>query len=357
MFQNNRASSILPDVAAEGAITRRSPDANQFSADVAAGRLMDDLFQEVEQLLGFEPSEPINNVQPDVPQPPEIEEPEALSPALPLARRPDSMAIQPLHSQAEESLVMPATADLATPLPPHPVAPVPATQPKGQWDRLLFVTGCMSIIVSLALWLLYQEGRQRQQVAMNGTANTETAAPSAADQQFADYLQRSLTHIDQQTQSTTVAQLPTTPPAPGTPTVVIPKTSVPLPSAPTSTRPGREYVPVYQLPANLYPSGAAIAPLPHLPGSNLPNQRKPIPGSTLPKTPTASAPTVSRKLVGVLDQGNNSVALIEIDGVTQRFQVGESISSSGWTLVEVSKNQAIIRRNGDVRSLFVGHTF
>jgi type II secretory pathway component PulC len=58
-----------------------------------------------------------------------------------------------------------------------------------------------------------------------------------------------------------------------------------------------------------------------------------------------------------MDQGNGSVALFEVNGITQRYEIGESIGSSGWTLVEVSKDQAIIRRNGEVRSLFVGHSF
>jgi type II secretory pathway component PulC len=61
--------------------------------------------------------------------------------------------------------------------------------------------------------------------------------------------------------------------------------------------------------------------------------------------------------VGVLDQGNRSAALFEVNGITQRYEIGESIGSSGWTLVQVNKDQALIRRNGEVRSLFVGHSF
>jgi hypothetical protein len=41
----------------------------------------------------------------------------------------------------------------------------------------------------------------------------------------------------------------------------------------------------------------------------------------------------------------------------QRFRIGESLGSSGWTLVEVSQNQAVIRRNGEVRSVFIGQSF
>ena len=55
--------------------------------------------------------------------------------------------------------------------------------------------------------------------------------------------------------------------------------------------------------------------------------------------------------------GERSVALFEIDGASRRINVGESIGSSGWTLVEVKNKEAVIRRNGEVRSIYVGQTF
>jgi type II secretory pathway component PulC len=58
-----------------------------------------------------------------------------------------------------------------------------------------------------------------------------------------------------------------------------------------------------------------------------------------------------------MELGDRSAALIEINGVAQRYRIGESIGTSGWTLVEVSKNQAVIRRNGEVRSVFIGQSF
>ena len=71
----------------------------------------------------------------------------------------------------------------------------------------------------------------------------------------------------------------------------------------------------------------------------------------------ASSPVLKKTLVGVMELGDRSAALVEIAGVVQRFRIGESISASGWTLVEISKNQAVIRRNGEVRSLFIGQAF
>jgi Tfp pilus assembly protein PilP len=62
-------------------------------------------------------------------------------------------------------------------------------------------------------------------------------------------------------------------------------------------------------------------------------------------------------LVGLLELGDRSAALFEVDGVTQRFSIGEAVGSSGWTLVSVANQEAVIRRNGEVRSVYVGQKF
>ncbi|MHC5757067.1 hypothetical protein [Nostoc sp.] len=70
--------------------------------------------------------------------------------------------------------------------------------------------------------------------------------------------------------------------------------------------------------------------------------------------PTAIAEAPSNTLEGLLELGNKSAALFKIDGVTRRINMGESIGSSGWTLVDVSNGEAVIRRNGEVRSIYAG---
>ena len=92
-----------------------------------------------------------------------------------------------------------------------------------------------------------------------------------------------------------------------------------------------------------------LTPLPTLPSRTATAPvKQPIP---------LSVPGVARTLVGVVEMGDQSAILVEINGVAQRFKLGESIGSSGWALVEVSKNQAIMRRNGEVRSVFIGQSF
>lgn len=84
--------------------------------------------------------------------------------------------------------------------------------------------------------------------------------------------------------------------------------------------------------------------------------------ATLPK-PEPTKPTTteqvylpahSAELEGLLELGKKSAALFKIGGVTRRINLGENIGATGWTLVDVSRGEAIIRRNGEVRSIYTG---
>ncbi|MDX2244624.1 MAG: hypothetical protein NW224_28450 [Leptolyngbyaceae cyanobacterium bins.302] len=367
MLQDTSTDSVLSASTAEEtnpSPPTRSPEAQQFSANTYAERLMDDLFQDVEQLLDVKPSnlaEPIaqtpiataetataGGLQPF----PETEVQEPSQPGMPLVPRLANLELRSLSAFNEHSLATPLPdalmpdADILTTAPP--------STPK-KINYLLMAISCLSVGTALGLWWLYQDGRQRQPSAIVPPTPDSASADSVGNQHFAAYLQKSLQNIQQQDQSAIATGATATNAAShaGMPTVVIPKTGIPAPvSNQPATGSGRVYVPVYQLPPNLYPPGTPVSPLPNVPKPGVPGSTKGSPGVA------ASTPTgVSRKLVGVLDQGNNSVALFEINGITQRYEMGESIGSSGWTLVEVTKNQAIIRRNGDVRSLFVGNNF
>ncbi|MEO1428169.1 MAG: hypothetical protein AAFS12_01335 [Cyanobacteria bacterium J06632_19] len=71
----------------------------------------------------------------------------------------------------------------------------------------------------------------------------------------------------------------------------------------------------------------------------------------------ASVPTSAHVLEGLLELGEQSAALFKVNGVSRRVQKGETIGASGWTLVDVANGEAIIRRNGEVRSIFAGQKF
>ena len=72
------------------------------------------------------------------------------------------------------------------------------------------------------------------------------------------------------------------------------------------------------------------------------------------KPQQVSIPIYSAQLEGLLELGNKSVALFKVDGISRRINLGENIGATGWTLVEVSNGEAIIRRNGEVRSIYTG---
>ncbi|MEG4035472.1 hypothetical protein Q5691_26770 [Microcoleus sp. w1-18aA5] len=84
-------------------------------------------------------------------------------------------------------------------------------------------------------------------------------------------------------------------------------------------------------------------------------QSAPAPDQSAPAV--SSAPTSAHTLVGILELGDRSAALFEVDGVARRIYVGESIGASGWTLAEIKNQEAVIRKGGDVRSVFVGQKF
>ncbi len=336
--------------------------AGNVAVESYADRLMDDLFADVEQLLGGEsrsPKEPeLEERQPiaDLPSP----KVESVSEGMPLAPRsqpektPDTIINQPSTSIEQPPSTSIEPASLGEKVQRHNLV----------YDRFLLAIGCVSLLATLAMWLLFQEARRPSTVANVAITQTVEPVTNAADQQFADYVQRSLQMIDQKTAASAPPAASALPSTSGLPSVSVPPTLTP-PTSNTATsapRPGTStglsklYSPFYQsaqgastrigFPFTVTPS---VVPLPTMPSRTATAPvNQPIP---------LSVPGVARTLVGVVEMGDQSAVLVEINGVAQRFKLGESIGSSGWTLVEVSKNQALVRRNGEVRSVFIGQSF
>ncbi|MEA5496977.1 hypothetical protein [Limnoraphis robusta] len=91
---------------------------------------------------------------------------------------------------------------------------------------------------------------------------------------------------------------------------------------------------------------------------------EPAPAPTAEEQPSETAAATTNPtqgsihtLVGILELGDRSAALFEVNGVARRVYVGESIAASGWTLVEVVNQEAVIRRNGEVLTIYVGQQF
>lgn len=218
-------------------------------------------------------------------------------------------------------------------------------------------------------------------------SNRQVAVPSAADNQpinadvdpetgaFLAYLDQSLERIERQVPEAespaptvpTIPEfaksstaLPTATPFAGTPPrllappVNVPVASLPtLPTVPVPPAPPRAPQPAPAAPT-IPPSPVAVAPT--APSVTTP---EPAPAAPSPVSPAAPEPIENISpsphiLVGLLQLGDRSAAIFEFDDGARRIRVGEAIGSSGWSLVSISQDEAVIRRNGDVRSIYIG---
>lgn len=86
----------------------------------------------------------------------------------------------------------------------------------------------------------------------------------------------------------------------------------------------------------------------------LPIQSLPMPPIGL--TPSESTPIST--LSGVMQSpGGLSSAIFQINNASISAEIGESLVSSGWTLASVGTSSAVIRNNGQERTLSVGGMF
>jgi hypothetical protein len=235
------------------------------------------------------------------------------------------------------------------------------------------------------------QGRWQQANAPDTAGSSEVATQPASpeNREFLDYIQRSLKVLEQRSAR---RQAETAGAEGNLPSVAVAGNPAATNSAPTAPL----IVPVYRPPADMALPGRSGGNsggngggnsggnsggngFPSLPGFNLPGRSPavstvPLP-TTAPAAPSAASSTDSatdtpaaapniaavstHTLVGVLELSDpaRSAALFEINGTTHRVQVGEPIGASGWTLVSVKGNEVMVRRNGDVRSIYTGQQF
>jgi Tfp pilus assembly protein PilP len=234
---------------------------------------------------------------------------------------------------------------------------------------------------------------------------TEASAPQSAesgkDQQFLDYVGRSLNRIDRTAarDTGTIATAPGTVPGtipstiPGTvppppdlltvPSVVtVPPVVGTLPAAqppvfgsftnqpgvtPPRAVPGTVAAPVSPVKASPAARPAARSTTPTV---TRPTAVSPAATQTAPSLPVVVSPSPvataltpnfdaseTHSLIGLLELGDRSAALMAVNGVPQRIQVGEKIGASGWQVMSITNQAAIIQRNNEVRSIYVGQQF
>ncbi len=355
-----------------------------WSVDAEADRLMDDLFGDLYQMIDNGCELPTEPAEPDYVS----LEPIAI-PKIPISAAIIPFLESPLPSTQElaettSSELQTTTADTNSSI---------VVDSSGRFlDKLLWALALLSLSAITMMWLTSQ-GKLTWSWLNNLVAlvSVQQGKVSEPDAQFINYMLRSLEVIDRKAEAIkkpVIAQsLPDpTPPvatnsaATAPPTAIkervlervyyIPIEKVPTPdpaiassapvkpSPPTTPEPKLSPSPIPKPPSNavLEPPPPTIVELPPPP---IPD---PLPTATLdrlpaPPPPPRSSPAIKHTLVGLLELGEQSAALFKIDGVTQRVKLGEAIANSGWTLVSVDNQEAVIRRNGEVRSIYVGQHF
>ncbi len=320
-------------------------------------------------------------------------------------------SIQPVSNYLYPNDPLPElTLSHLSPRPPQTIFE-PRAQPPQRVSLPLLLIGAagISAISTLGLWTLSQSAPSNGWLLSLGQEATAAEIPDNSTEDFLAYLQQSLEVITARQDRTnqTVAVIPAANKAPLLPTIVPNINSAPplgvLPNLPgaaaTPSVIERVFVPVYQGGQSAQPSAkAGSAPLPPVAIPNSKAQRLTVPvpapvaaaaaippgapaaarhsvpivqsGSALPApnvvavAPTNAAAAVTNVasnsdhvLVGILNLGSRSAALFNVDGNSQRAYVGDRVGVSKWSLVSVNGQDVVVRRDGEVRSIYIGQRF
>ena len=313
-------------------------------ADASADRLMNDLFDGVERALE-------GDVEAlDVPRQPDIAEAPTTS-ELTLSFTEGGLPAVLLDQTAEDTLTQ-WSPDAV------PETAAPDSTPR-DWKRLwtmnraLLGAAGLTILATLGLWM-----HQRQQVPLAATAPAASPVevPTVGGEvEFLEYLRRSLEVIAQNSPATSTATT-------GVPDVTVALNSgnaVGLPPIGSNALPSPSPVGVPSTPGTVNVIERVYVPYP----STAAAVSAPVQGTATTGTPTTGSGAVAavaanpHTLLGVLELGDRSAALFEIEDVPQRVYIGERIGNSGWSLVSVANEEAVVRRNGEVRTLYIGQQF
>ena len=96
----------------------------------------------------------------------------------------------------------------------------------------------------------------------------------------------------------------------------------------------------------------AVATLPSLEPLTLP-----LSAAIAPAPLSQPAPMSQPALVGVVHSEMGGSAIFQLDNQSLSATPGESIGNSGWSLLSLSSNGAVIERNGQRQSLSIGGAF
>ena len=226
-------------------------------------------------------------------------------------------------------------------------------KPREFWVRLsLIVTASIGVGIGLAFWMAQ---RNEAQLASSPSSAIEASSSTtgAETNSFSDYVLNSLEAIDRRYEL--LARSGENPELVSDDVEAIADglntTGLGTEDSPQVVE--RVYIPVYQ-PQQSPGSVPTIASAP----LNQVTTATPTEGNASASAPIQNiAPNTTHKLVGTLELGDRSAAIFEYAGSAHRLEIGQQIGASGWSLVSVSGQEAIIRRNGEVRSIYMQQSF
>ncbi len=284
-----------------------------------AEELMNSLFSEVEQTLSIPAITDLNSelsynlVRYDYDQSPYQPSDHALSSAIATINK---HVPQSKYSQDVQRVSIPK---VNPPVSISPKSDAPKTQESiGFIDSLLLGSAFTSAIFALVLTLV----------------NLKTPAPTLPIQAqvpddplapVAEKLRRSLAEIKPAENSNLVKQNS--------------DLSSIVNAPPSAVKP--IYIPIYQPPTPpiLSPPANAISPMP------------------APVAPKKSLPKGNYTLIGVLDLGDRSSAMIDINGSIQSIKIGSAVGDSGWLIGRIEQQAVILRKGNEDTTITVGQKF
>lgn len=252
---------------------------------------------------------------------------------------PTNVYIVPTSSSLTLSKLDLSSLTIPEPLPQVEVW-IPPTPPQtNNWlTQLLWLLLGMSIGIAALSWL-YQN--KLIQIAR------PTSDPSPGQQEAQIFAQK--TRMEIATLNIKATQTPT------------PASAQPNPPTPSTVLPVQPiYVPVYQPPVIPQPVAPIETPTPRpAPIAKLNPEPAPpkLTQPTKPIVPLGSNSNSKFKLVGILAFGEQSAAMVEINGAFQTIKMNNPIGDSGWILTGLNQQEAILQRNGETRSVTVGQKF
>jgi hypothetical protein len=244
-------------------------------------------------------------------------------------------------------------------------------------DKLLFVIASLYLIVALTwMWKHQQKSsvtphnsqslpsennqtptpNQNQSLPSPSTQQAQSPAKIKSSPSLAqEIIEVNPVAVSQPNLPLPVPQLPSP-----LPTITIPEppsiqvqTTTPLPVR----------IPPQPTPQKYSPPAAKINQVPIIETANQENliSANQIPDYTTNPSATSAIEKINEKqntLVGIVQLQNNSIALFNLNNLTERVEVGSPIGTTGWILVSVNGTQAVINnRQNKSLHLTVGEKF